>query len=73
MQINLTYNGTKRYFGNFIIRRSSMKSQFKDWEDIQVIQFDSELNPYIWEDKTIESGVYYKYGVAPLKKIGWRG
>ena len=75
MQIILNYEDEginhNNYSENFVIRRTSAESQFKEWEDIQVIQFKG--SKYIWEDKTIKSGTYYKYGISPLKSQGWRG
>lgn len=88
IKVVLYIKKTENYEGNFIIRRTSDQSQFTEWEDIQIIQFcshgdeknttDVEINNilydvYEWEDKTIDCGVYYKYGAAPLKKNGWRG
>lgn len=88
MQVIVLIPTYERYEGNFIIRRTDSNSKFSEWEDIKVIQFISqgdnkntiqyEINNtfydvYIWEDKTVNCGIYYKYGIAPLKKGGWRG
>ena len=78
----------ENYQGNFIIRRTSAESQYKTWEDIKIIQFISNgdnanttkvtlnnviYDVYTWSDRTIKSGIYYKYGIAPLQENGWRG
>ena len=78
----------KHYQGNFVIRRTSAESEYKIWEDVKIIQFISNGNnkntveetldeitydTFTWSDRTIESGMYYKYGLAPLQANGWRG
>lgn len=88
MQVIILIPSYEKYEGNFVIRRASDDTKFTEWEDIQVIQFISqgeekntvqqEINgvmydTYVWEDRTINCGTYYKYGIAPLKKGGWRG
>ena len=88
MQITILIPTSERYEGNFIIRRTDSNSNFSEWKDIKIIQFISqgdnkntvqyEINNilydvYTWEDKTIDCGIYYKYGLAPLKQGGWRG
>lgn len=88
MQVVVLIPTYERYEGNFVIRRTDSNSKFSEWEDIKIIQFISqgdnkntvqyEINnisydAYIWEDKTINCGIYYKYGIAPLKQGGWRG
>lgn len=88
MLIYIIIPSEEHYEGNFVIRRASADSKFTEWDDIKIIQFISNGNTknvitqsindifydiYILEDKTIKSGMYYKYGVAPLRKGGWRG
>lgn len=54
-----------------IIKRQSNKDNFSTWDDFffgkpeQLIQED---NKYIWYDKTIESGYFYKYGIQKFDK-----
>ena len=63
------------YNGNICIRRSSSKSGFTEWEDIKIYVVTQTLInnlPPIY-DYTIESGVYYKYGVQAIDKYGNRG
>lgn len=66
------------YVGNLIFRRASSKNNYQDWEDIHIgnVNIDSQQNfvsSYSWEDSTVESGIFYKYGVAILKQHNWRG
>ena len=60
---------------NICIRRSSSKTNFQVWEDIKIFvvtrQIINDL-PLIY-DYTVESGVYYKYGVQPIDIRGNRG
>ena len=62
------------YFGNICIRRSDSKSNFAIWEDIKIIpivnQVINEL-PIIY-DYTVESGVWYKYGIQVIDSSGFR-
>ena len=61
--------------GNICIRRASQVDNFTTWEDIKIIIVKQQnLNdlPVIY-DYTIESGVWYKYGIQPITKIGERG
>lgn len=62
--------------GKYIIRRASSKDNFSTWEDIK--EFDwSKINPLVVDetfyDYTIESGVFYKYGIQLLDKQSTRG
>jgi hypothetical protein len=49
---------------NLIIRRSSSKDNFNMWEDIYtfLVYPNQKLN-LVWYDRTIESGVWYKYSL----------
>lgn len=60
--------------GNFCIRRSSSLDNFQTWEDIYIYvckQEDINDAP-IFYDYTIESGVWYKYGVQEIATNGDR-
>lgn len=61
------------FAGNLTIRRSSYKTNFKVWEDVKTVLITelSNLN-YIWFDKTVESGVWYKYCVQRRNIRGYR-
>ena len=61
LYLNSNTNITKIYF----IRRASSKDNFSTWEDIKCINcVNQKINdlPIVY-DATIESGVWYKYGV----------
>jgi len=64
-------------FTSFLIRRSSSKDNFTTWEDIKYITVDENtstaINQYpIVYDYTIESGIWYKYGIAGVTADGER-
>lgn len=62
------------YFGNLIIRRTSNKSDFTIWEDVQFLHFlDTEESNISWYDYTVESGTLYKYCVQKINSNGIRG
>lgn len=63
------FDSQQRIFsGNICIRRTDSKSNFTKWEDIQVFVYKQEpinsKEPFF--DYTIESGVWYKYGLQEL-------
>lgn len=63
------------YYGSFYIRRSSSKDDFKNWEDVFLITLKGtplESLDVIY-DYTIESGVFYKYGIQSVDVLGVRG
>lgn len=63
------------YSGNLCIRRTDSRSDFKVWDDIKIyvcVQESINKIPIIY-DYTIESGVWYKYGVQKISTIGERG
>ena len=61
-------------FQNYCIRRSSAESNFKSWEDIAIVSTSgntvNELDMVF--DYTIESGVWYLYGVQIIATNGLR-
>ena len=56
------------YSGNLCIRRSDSKTNFTEWEDIYICPVkQSYINSIpVFYDYTIESGIYYKYGVQEI-------
>ena len=62
------------YIGSMCIRRSDNKSNFTEWSDISIINLKNEsvndIPPFY--DLTIESGVFYKYGVQFIDTLGYR-
>lgn len=62
-------------YSKFVIRRSSSKDNFLTWEDIKYINLSEAsvqaINNYpIIYDYAIESGVWYKYGIAGILTVG---
>ena len=62
------------FSGNLCIRRASEKDNFESQTDIKIIVVNQEYikNLPIVYDYTIESGVYYKYGVQKIDRDGFR-
>lgn len=58
---------------NLIIRRSSSKDNFDVWEDMYTFlaQPTHEIN-LVWYDKTVESGIWYKYSLQQRNLQGFR-
>ena len=71
MKVNIT--GSTPFLGNLTIRRSSYKTNFKVWEDVKtlLITSDTALN-FTWYDKTVQSGVWYKYCIQKRNSRGYR-
>ena len=63
------------YSGNLCIRRSDSRTNFKIWDDVFIYTAKEEIinNIPIYYDYTIESGVWYKYGVQIIDRDGYRG
>lgn len=58
-------NIDKRSFtnGTLLIRRTSHLSNFKKWETVHKANL-AELTTYFWTDNTVDSGVWYQYGLC---------
>ena len=58
---------------NLIIRRSSSKDNFDMWEDMYTFlaQPTHEIN-LVWYDRTVESGIWYKYSLQQRNLQGFR-
>ena len=61
--------------GNICIRRASQEDNFATWEDIKIFTVkEKNLNDIdLIYDYTIQSGVWYKYGIQSIDKDGIRG
>lgn len=72
--IQITGNSMETFLGNITIRRASSKDDFSIWEDVNTftLKEGSYLNA-LWYDYTVESGVWYKYGMQKRDSIGTRG
>ena len=70
--VELSSNDTK-IVKNLTLRRSSSKSNFTIWEDIANTTIVNESLNWKYYDFTIESGVFYQYGVQTRDTFGRRG
>lgn len=63
------------YSGNLCIKRADSRTNFEIWDDIYIYTAKEEsINSIpIYYDYTIESGVWYKYGVQIIDRDGYRG
>ena len=62
-----------RYTGQLIIRRASSKDNFTIWEDMYITSYDHVAYiDFTWYDYTIESGVFYLYGIQGVDTNGAR-
>lgn len=62
------------FSGNICIRRASAEDNFATWEDIKIFVLKEQvLNDFpIFYDYTIQSGVWYKYGIQGISTQGLR-
>ena len=65
---------TAEWSGNLCIRRASQKDNFQTWTDIKIMVIKQKnLNALdLIYDYTIESGVWYRYGIQTIDKDGVR-
>lgn len=49
--------------GTLAISRASSLTNFTIWEDVYTEEISTQLLSVLWKDRTVESGVLYKYGV----------
>lgn len=64
-------NTSEGFLGNIILKRSSNKTNFAEWEDLKILQLKS-TEDIIYYDTTIESGVWYKYGLQKINNKNFR-
>ena len=58
---------------SFYIRRSSGRTDFTIWEDIDYVTIkDANVTKLIWTDFTVEPGVWYKYKLVRFNVTGRR-
>jgi hypothetical protein len=74
IRIDVVSTTTDVFMGNVTIRRSSSKTNFTIWEDIQtaVVNEGKPLD-LTWYDYTAESGIWYKYCAQKRSSRGERG
>lgn len=67
ISINIKNDKIIKFYGNLLIRRASNLSNFTEWEDIHIINVkDTSTLDVTWNDFSIESGVWYKYGFQKI-------
>lgn len=73
--LSLYYDNATPYNGNLCVRRSDSRSGYSEWSDIKVFPLVNTIinNIGVFYDNTIESGVWYKYGVQIIESNGDRG
>lgn len=73
--IKLYSDNTAEVSKNICLRRSDSRDNFQSWVDIKIIncihENVNELPPIF--DYTIESGIWYKYGIQIIDAEGYRG
>lgn len=74
--IKININFDQFFIGNINIRRTSSKYNFAYYEDIHTMPYTTdpnEQNPiYSWEDRTVQSGIWYRYAVQTINYYGSR-
>ena len=67
ISINIKNDEIIKFYGNLLIRRSSNLSNFSEWEDIHIVNVkDVSTLDVTWNDFSIESGIWYKYGFQKI-------
>jgi hypothetical protein len=67
-------SSTARFFGNLTIRRAASDTDFTIWEDVHTTSItNNDFLDFTWKDYTVESGIWYKYGVQKRNSYGDRG
>ena len=65
--------GYEPYTGQLIIRRTDSNSNFTIWEDLYTKGYNgAQYISILWADYTLESGVWYKYGIQGVDTNGYR-
>ena len=73
VRVEISASGTEEYLTNAILRRSSEKSDFLIWEDVNTVVVSPLTLPLVWYDLTVESGISYRYAIQPIDKNNQRG
>jgi hypothetical protein len=64
VEVVIEASESEKVLANIIIRRASSRSNFTVWEDVHAESLSLESGEkYSWYDFTVESGVFYQYGV----------
>lgn len=72
--IQILLNSETKLSGNYVLTRTSEKSNFTLWEDLRYFLFDNEdfHNKVIFNDFAIENGVEYQYAFQQENSAGLR-
>lgn len=72
--LQIEKEASSEYTGDLCIRRTSELSDFKEWEDIKIISYDSNIitDSIVIYDYTAVSGIRYHYGIQSIDKNGNR-
>lgn len=72
--INLYCSADTEISGNYVITRSSEKSNYSVWEDLSYLLYSKQVlnNTLIYQDFTVESGIKYKYAIQQENAAGLR-
>ena len=75
LKVTANNNASVPCYGNFYIRRASSKDGFRAWEDIYLITLKGDPidSLEVIYDYTIESGVFYMYGIQSVDVLKNRG
>lgn len=65
MKINIAFKEMFNTSNNLVIKRTSAKTNFLQWDNIKILQHNREFQ-HLWYDTTIESGVWYKYRIQEI-------
>ena len=58
---------------NLVIKRKSSKDNFVSWEEMHLfLAKKGNIVNYTWYDRTVESGVWYYYGIQQINLQGFR-
>lgn len=72
-KVKVLGNTVEDIMSNMILRRTSSETNFTVWEDICFFTVNNEPLDFEYYDATIESGIYYRYGVQFCDVYGRRG
>lgn len=72
--LNILLRTDETISGNYVITRSSERSNYGQWEDIKFLNFTNKSfqDDIIHQDFTVESGVKYKYAIQQENMAGLR-
>lgn len=76
--LQLQIPAQESYFGNICIRRANELTNYSEWEDIKILNFNHEpleedYNYPVIYDYTAISGISYKYGIQYINEYDIRG